>query len=458
MNAPARFFVPDEASTAGSLRPQKIAVVGAGISGLASAWLLGRENQVTLFEAGQYLGGHTNTVDVHLEGKTHPVDTGFLVFNDRTYPNLKALFALLGVNSVETEMSFAVSLENPQLEWAGSSLATVFGQKRNLLRPQFWGMLSDILRFNRESTAWLASHPDDARSLRDFLEAGRYSSAFSDWYLLPMAAAIWSCPTEQMLATPLSTFVRFCHNHGLLQVFNRPMWRTVKGGGREYVRKLAAQMDDIRLATPVQSVTRTVDGLQVSYLRDGMLQTETFDQVVMACHSDQSLKILGDTASSAQQSILRDVAYQPNRALLHTDRNLLPRDEKLWSAWNYLSGDGQPGQQPVSVSYLINRLQPLPFKTPVVVTLNPVREPDPATVIAEFDYAHPVFDGPAIAAQQRLAGVQGEGGIWLCGAWGGYGFHEDGLKSALRVANGLGVRAPWQGAETRAELPALAVA
>ena len=423
-------------------KKQRIAVVGAGISGLASAWLLSREHEVTLFEAGSYLGGHTNTVDVTLEGKTHPVDTGFLVFNERTYPNLIAMFALLGVESVETEMSFAVSLENPDLEWAGSNLATVFGQKRNLIRRSFWSMLSDILRFNRESVAWLASHPDNQRSLRDFLREGRYSDAFADWYLLPMAAAIWSCPTGQMLDTPLSTFVRFCQNHGLLQIFDRPTWRTVQGGGREYVKKIAALLDDIRLACPVHTVRREVGGLRVTHAAG----SDLYDQVVMACHSDQSLAILGNAASDGQRGVLASVRYQPNRALLHTDRALLPRDEKLWSAWNYFAGTGEPGHQPVGVSYLINKLQPLPFKTPVVVTLNPAREPDPAKVIAEFDYAHPIFDGPAIAAQQRLASVQGENGIWLAGAWGSYGFHEDGLKSALRVVNGLGVMAPWQGA------------
>ena len=424
-------------------RKQRIAVVGAGISGLASAWLLGREHQVTLFEAGSYLGGHTNTVDVHLEGKSHPVDTGFLVFNEKTYPNLIAMFDLLGVQSVETEMSFAVSLENPDIEWSGSSLATVFGQKRNLVRRQFWAMLSDILRFNRESVSWLALHPGNKRSLRSFLEEGRYSAAFSEWYLLPMAAAIWSCPTGQMLDTPLATFVRFCQNHGLLQIFDRPLWRTVKGGGREYVQKIAAQLDDIRLACPVRAVTREAGSLRVTHGAG----SEHFDQVVMACHSDQSLAILGYAASDAQRVVLSNIRYQPNRAVLHTDRALLPRDEKLWSAWNYAAGSGQPGEQPVAVSYLINRLQPLPFKTPVVVTLNPTREPDPAKIIAEFDYAHPIFDGPAIAAQQRLADVQGDNGIWLAGAWGSYGFHEDGLKSALRVVNGMGIKAPWQ-AET----------
>ena len=425
---------------------QRIAVVGAGISGLASAWLLSPTHEVTLFEAGQYLGGHTNTVDVTLEGKTHPVDTGFLVFNERTYPNLIALFAQLGVDSVETEMSFAVSLENPDLEWAGSSLSTVFAQKRNLLRPRFWAMLADILRFNRESKAWLAKRPDDECSLRDFLVAGRYSEAFADWYLLPMAAAIWSCPTGQMRDMPLTTFIRFCQNHGLLQIVDRPVWRTVQGGGREYVRRIAAQLGDARVNCPVHRVKREGASLLVEHAAGG----ERFDQVVMACHSDQAQAILGATASERQRDVLAAIRYQPNRAVLHTDPALLPRDQRLWSAWNYFAGSSLPASgadsRPVGVSYLINRLQPLPFQTPVVVTLNPAREPDRAKVIAEFDYAHPIFDAAAIAAQRRLGGAQGEGGIWLAGAWGSYGFHEDGLKSALRVANGLGIRAPWQAA------------
>ena len=419
----------------------RIAVVGSGISGLATAWLLSRGGHaVTLFEADSRLGGHSNTVDVTLDGHTHPVDTGFLVFNDRTYPNLIALFKQLDVQSVESEMTFAVSLQEPDLEWAGSNLLTVFGQKRNLLRRPFWAMLSDILRFNRESSAWLATHPGQPRNLRDFLLEGRYARSFCDWYLLPMAAAIWSCPTSQMLDMPLATFVRFCQNHGLLQVFDRPLWRTVDGGSRTYVQRIAAQLRDVRLSCPVRAVTRQRMQLQVTHARG----SEPFDQVVMACHSDQALALLGDSASPAQREVLAAVRYQANRALLHTDARLLPRDRRLWSAWNYFAGRGEPGAQPVGVSYLINRLQPLPFKTPVVVTLNPAFEPDPAHVIAEFDYAHPIFDGPAIAAQQRLAATQGQGGIWLAGAWGGYGFHEDGLKSALRVANGLGVQAPWQ--------------
>lgn len=422
---------------------QRIAVVGSGIAGLTTAWLLSRRHQVTLFEAGQYLGGHTNTVDVTLEGMTYPVDTGFLVFNERTYPNLIALFALLGISSVETEMSFAVSLENPNLEWAGSTLATIFGQKRNLLRREFWTMLSDILRFNRSSAGWLATHPDNKRTLRDFLITGRYSDAFANWYLLPMAAAIWSCPTAQMLDMPLASFVRFCQNHGLLQISNRPAWRTVRGGGREYVRKIASLLHDVRIACPVRSVSRDAQGLLVTHAGGG----ERFDQVVLACHSDQAKALLGFSATDLQRTLLSAIRYQPNRAVLHSDAALLPRDRKLWSAWNYFAGKGEPGQQPVGVSYLINKLQPLPFATPVVVTLNPAREPDPAKVIATFDYAHPIFDGAAIDAQQRLEEIQGVGGIWFAGAWCGYGFHEDGLKSALRVANGLGVAAPWQADE-----------
>jgi uncharacterized protein len=419
---------------------QRIAVVGAGIAGLASAWLLGQRHDVTLYEADARAGGHTNTVDVQLDGRSHPVDTGFLVFNERTYPNLIALFDHLGVQSVETEMTFSVSLDRPPLEWAGTNLATVFAQRRNLLRRPFWAMLSDILRFNRDSVAWLASHPQQPRSLREFLEAGRYSRAFTEWYLLPMAAAIWSCPTGLMLDTPLATFVRFCSNHGLLQIANRPRWRTVKGGGREYVRRLLGQLNDVRLATPVHQISRADGQLAVRHAAG----IEMFDQVVMARHSDQSLALLGDSASPAQRGILQAVRYQPNRAVLHTDAALLPRDRKLWSAWNYLAGRGDPGEQPVGVSYLINRLQPLPFSTPVVVSLNPPRQPDAAKVLAEFDYAHPIFDGPAIAAQQRLPAAQGEGGIWLAGAWGRYGFHEDGLMSALAVARAMGIAAPWQ--------------
>lgn len=438
---------------------QRVAVVGAGISGLASAWLLSQKHQVTLFEAADTLGGHTHTVDVTLDGVCHPVDTGFLVYNTRTYPHLTAMFAHLGVVSVDSEMSFAVSLDEPRLEWAGSSLATLFGQKRNLLRPDFWRMLSDIVRFKRDSVAWIVSHPEDQLSLREFLAMGGYSRPFADWYLLPMAAAIWSCPTQTMLDYPLASFVSFCRNHGLLQVFDRPLWRTVRGGGREYVRKLAAALDDVRLATPVRALQRTAAGL----LLHTDSSVEHYDQVVLACHSDQALAILGQAATSAESRLLAAIRYAPNRAVLHTDAALLPRSPALWSAWNYLSsgqesrqGSGHGGEhrelRPVSVSYLINRLQPLPFKTPLMVSLNPQREPVAERVIAEFDYQHPIFDRAAVTAQRGLPAISGAHGVWFCGAWNGYGFHEDGLKSALQVANAMGCRAPWQDADGAAPL------
>lgn len=428
--------------------PRRIAVIGGGIAGLSSAWLLSRRHRVTLFEAGDYVGGHTNTIDVEVEGKCHPIDTGFLVFNDRTYPNLCALFACLGVPSVESEMSFGVSLAQPAIEWAGSDLTTVFAQPSNLLRPAFLGMLADILRFNRETTQMAVTGEAPSVSLGCYLAAGGYGYAFRDWYLLPMAAAIWSCPTRTMLDYPLATFVRFCHNHGLLQIFDRPTWRTVAGGGREYVRRMLAQLDDVQVSTPVLGVDRRPDGVWIR-CRDG---AERFDEVVFACHSDQTLAILGDRATADERRVLGAVRYQPNLALVHTDAALLPRRRKVWSAWNYLAGKGSPDERPVSVSYLINRLQPVPFETPVVVSLNPFIEPAPDKLLRRIEYAHPVFDQGAVDAQAMLPTLQGRHRSWFAGAWTGYGFHEDGLKSAMMVARSLGVDIPWQpSAEARPE-------
>ena len=418
---------------------RRIAVVGSGIAGLASAWLLSRREHVTLYEAGSYFGGHTNTVDVEVEGQRFGVDTGFLVFNERTYPNLCALFRLLEVPVARSDMSFSVSMRLPDVEWAGSDLGTVFAQRRNLLRPAMWRMLADIVRFNRAATAMATGGTAPAVSLGEYLDASHYSRVFRDWYLLPMAAAIWSCPTRSMLAYPLATFVRFCHNHGLIQVFDRPQWRTVRGGAREYVRRMLPAIADTRLNAPVEHVMRDDAGVWVR-VNGGQ---ERFDEIVFACHTDQTLAILGDGATADERRLLGAVRYQRNRAVLHTDSRLLPRRRAVWSAWNYLSAAEPRNDGAVSVSYLLNQLQPLPCSTPVVVSLNPFDEPRDEHRLAEFDYAHPVFDQAAVAAQARLSALQGENHSWFAGAWTGYGFHEDGLKSALRVAEALGVSAPW---------------
>ena len=428
----------------------RIAVIGSGIAGLGAAHRLAPRCDVTVFEADGRLGGHANTVDVTLPGPsgevTHGVDTGFLVFNERTYPRLIALFAELGVETAKSEMTFSVQAPRPdgsQLEWSGTSLNTVFADRGNLLRPRFHGMLLDLMRFNRLATS-LARRGVDAelaQPLDEFLVAHGFGQAFVDDYLLPMIGCIWSCSTVQMLRFPVGTLIRFCHNHGLLQVRERPQWFTVTGGSRQYVDKLAGQVGQVRLATPVLAVARDLSreagfgaahGGRVSVrTREGI---EWFDEVVLATHAPQALAMLGD-ASAEERRTLGAIGYQDNQAVLHTDERLLPRRRAAWAAWNY-QRDVVAGtnEQNVCLHYLLNQLQPLPWKQPVIVSLNPLHEPRPATVLRRITYAHPVFDNAAIAAQGRLPELQGLSHVWFCGAWTGYGFHEDGLKSGQDVA------------------------
>jgi predicted NAD/FAD-binding protein len=421
------------------MRP-RIAVVGSGITGLMVAYRLADVAQVTLLEAGSHFGGHAHTVDIQIDtprGRViQGVDTGFLVFNERTYPRLIALFQELGVETALSDMSFSVQVPDQGLEWSGSDLNTVFAQRRNLWRPRFWGMLADILRFNRLATALAQATeaPDPGLTIEAFLDQHGFGRAFREGYFLPMIGCIWSCPTGQMLRFPMVTLVRFCHNHGLLQVRQRPRWFTVRNGSRQYVDKMVAGIPDARLNTPVRRIERPDAGPARVCTDAG---TETFDQVVLACHSDQALALLAEP-SALEREVLGAIRYQPNRAVLHTDTAVLPQRRLAWAAWNYeRAADPSREGHAVCLHYLINRLQPLPFDTPVVVSLNPVRAPRADSVQGVFDYAHPVFDAGAIAAQQRVPALQGQRGTWFCGAWTGHGFHEDGLASGLDVAQGL---------------------
>jgi len=415
----------------------RVAIIGSGIAGLGCAWLLRQQGcAVSLFEANDYLGGHTHTVDVELDGIVAPVDTGFLVYNDRTYPKLIALFDELGVTSAPSTMSFSVRDDRAGIEWAGTDVGSLFAEARNALRPRFWRMLRDLLRFNRETTTMQLEDRVYDVTVGEFLEAGNYSTSFRDWYLLPMAAAIWSVPERDVFDFPLPTFVRFCHHHGLLRISGRPQWRTVVGGARTYVEKIAASLSDVRLSTPVRRVRRRRDGVEVS---TDSVHGERFDQVVLACHSEQALAVLAD-ASGEETQLLQSIRYQSNRVLLHTDARLMPRRRRAWAAWNYLAPDDISAGHPVAVSYWLNCLQPVPFLTPLMVTLNPPFEPRQETRIAEFEYSHPMVKGAAETAQQRIAHLQGEQRTWYAGAWMGHGFHEDGLASAHIVAEGIAAR------------------
>jgi predicted NAD/FAD-binding protein len=437
-----------------------VVVVGSGISGLSACWHLLRGARVTLLESEHRLGGHTHTHQIEVNGRVGPVDTGFIVFNHRTYPGLTRWFDQLGVKIHKADMSFAVSVERGAFEWCGASLNAIFAQRTNLLSARFWKMLYDILRFNAKAPrdAEKKSESDDpGPSLGDYLDDNGYSQTFQHGYLLPMAGAIWSCPAEQMRAFPLRSFVRFCSNHGLLSVFNHPQWLSLKGGSQSYIQALLEQVDrdnlplSIQTGVEVESIqsapTGPGDGHSVrvvGHRKKGPVQSNgpeaafelQADAVVLACHSDQSLRLLGPTNHPASRW-LADIRYQPNTAYLHTDLSLMPTRRGAWAAWNYLSNslEGGPEKQTVvSVTYWMNQLQDLVQPEPILVSLNPPQPPKPDALIKTLSYAHPIFDGPAIAAQAMLQAVQGEQNVWLAGAWLGNGFHEDGYQSGRRAA------------------------
>ena len=435
---------------AGSVRPQRIAVVGSGIAGLATAWLLGREHQVTLFERDLRLGGHSNTVEVEDHGRRVAVDTGFIVYNELNYPHLTGMFTTLGVPTQDSDMSFAASVDG--VEYAGDSLATLFAQHRRLLDPTHWRMLIDIARFNRDARQALAAGTLGQRSLGEFLDAGGYSAALRERYLLPMGGAIWSCPTRTMLDFPAASFLRFLDNHHLLAVDGRPRWRTVTGGAREYTRRLleqakrSAQPLAVQRGSAVTRVARVAGGVELTLGAERGLR---FDQVVLAGHAPDMLALLADP-TGPERELLGAFRYQRNRAVLHRDASLMPKLRRAWSSWTYAAAPAGDAGARIAVTYWMNRLQRLPTPTDWFVSLNPTVEPAADSVAFACDYDHPVFSSAAIDAQRKLGRIQGRDRLWFAGAWTGYGFHEDGLRSAVEVAAAFGIAPPWAGAASAA--------
>lgn len=411
----------------------KIAIIGSGISGLTSAWLLNRNHDITVFESESWVGGHTHTVNVSVNGKSHAIDTGFIVFNDWTYPNFIRLLGKLGVAFKPTEMSFSVSDPTSRTEYNGNNLNSLFAQRSNLLSPSFWGMLRDILRFNKEALNDLQSQRIAAdTTLGAYLKSGGYGRRFTEHYIVPMGAAIWSMSLADMLAFPLQFFVRFFKNHGLLSVSNRPQWCVIEGGSSSYIAPLTASFKQhIRLDCPVYQVERDDEGVTVH----SSAGSERFDKVVFACHSDQALAMLAQP-SVAEQEILGALPYAENDVVLHTDSSLLPKRELAWASWNYRLGGG--GDQSAAVTYAMNILQGLDSETTFCVSLNQTPSIDPSKILARYRYAHPQYSLKGIAAQERWEELHGAQHTYYCGAYWASGFHEDGVVSALRVGSAFG--------------------
>ena len=413
----------------------RIAVVGSGISGLGSAYLLNQEHEVRLFEKDSRIGGHSHTVEARFGEHLVPVDTGFIVYNELNYPNLTGLFDHLGVETLESDMSFAVSLQQRRYEYEGS-LRGLLASPGNFLRPRFWQMLSDLTRFYRVAPVE-AEQAGDEETLGQFIERLQLGAAFVEDHLLPMGAAIWSCPASTMLDFPARSFIQFMNNHRLLHYSGRPVWRTVAGGSRSYVKKITDQLDCVETGTNITGLRREAGGVILTIAGEGDVW---FDRVILAAHADQSLALISD-ASPQERNLLSSFRFQPNRVLLHSDASFMPKKRACWASWNYLSAeDPEAG---LCVTYWMNKLQSIADDTPLFVTLNPFEEPDPALLHREFSYDHPVFDRPALRAQNDLASIQGQNGLFFCGAWTRNGFHEDGLASAAAMARTLGVVIPW---------------
>jgi uncharacterized protein len=419
---------------------RRVAVVGGGIAGLGAAWALASRHDVTLYDREARFGGHANTVDIH-DGTPLAVDTGFIVYNERNYPHLIALFAALGVPTATSDMSFAVSLDGGRVEYAGGDLNGLFAQRRNSLRPRFWRMLRDIRRFYRDAPAYQAAGTKGL-SIGELLEREGFSVAFIDDHLVPMAAAIWSASRADIRDYPADAFIRFFDNHGLLTLSDRPQWRTVVGGSREYVKRLLdATACTLAPARAVRTVARAADGVTVI---DADGHAATYDELVLAAHADEALALLGD-ADEDERAVLGAFSYSKNVAWLHEDPALMPRRRAAWSSWNYLHDARDAAAAPLCVTYWMNRLQPLATRREIFVTLNPMMPPQSSRIHARFDYEHPIFTNATARAQDLSVRIQGRRRTWFCGAWLGHGFHEDGLQSGLWVAANLGAPAPWVG-------------
>ena len=413
----------------------KIAIIGTGITGLSAAWALKDQHEVTVFEKEARLGGHSNTVTVDYDGKTIDVDTGFIVYNALNYPNLIALFEALNVPTQQSDMSFSVRDGRPCSEWGSDGAPGYFAWKRNAFDLSHWALLADMLRFNSQAQKDVQDPALQTMSLGEYSAKLGLSQRFLERYLVPMGAAIWSTPEKGMLDYPAASFVRFFNNHRLVH-FERPNWRTVTGGSRHYVEKFAQALGDrIRLQAPVTQVRRDADGVDV--VVGGT--THRFDEVILACHSDEALALLAD-ATPQENAILGAVRYAPNEAILHKDASYMPTRKAAWASWNVSRGDPDA---PIELTYWMNRLQGQDTNYPLFVTLNPAKPIDEAKVFARFNYAHPQFDAPAAQAQRQILSIQGVNKTWFAGAWQGYGFHEDGLRAGLRVALKLGGQIPW---------------
>jgi uncharacterized protein len=412
-----------------------IAIIGTGISGLGAAYLLHQRHDLVIYEKNAYVGGHSRTIEVPVEQGKLAVDTGFIVFNDRNYPNLLGLFNQLDVPYQKSDMSFGVSIDDGWLEYSSNSL---FAQRKNFLRPQYWRMLLDVMRFNKQALSYIKADP--SISLGDCLSQLNMGEWFKRYYILAMGAAIWSCPVETIMQFPAQTFLRFFKNHGLLSINDRPQWYTVTGGSREYTRRLIAPFEEhILLNNGAIRVTQKEKLFEVTDEQGGSRQ---FDHVIFACHADQALKLI-EHPSVDEQSVLSNFNYQRNHIIVHSDESFMPKHKQCWSSWVYLSEQEQDNNNGVSLSYWMNNLQSLQTEIPIIVTLNPARKPKQELIMDEHYFSHPIFDYGAITSQRHIHSIQGKRNLWFCGAYQRYGFHEDGLLSAVNVAKGIGVDIPW---------------